>query len=200
MTEHDHTPSLDGRDGDDEGFVSRWSRRKQQTIADQPQESAPSEAPLHAPGVEAEPLLTDADMPPLHSLDVDSDYSGFLSSGVSEELRQLALRKLFRAATFNITDGLDDYDDDFTSYAKLGSLVTREMRLRDAIDDAREKAKALLQQQVDAETSSDSSADNELNDTLVAAEEDAPPATKTATAMTQPSGHADQALEESDHE
>ena len=67
-------------------------------------------------------------MPPLDSLDEDSDYSGFLSSGVSEELRRRALRKLFSSAVFNIPDGLDDYDDDFTTFAALGDIVTADMR------------------------------------------------------------------------
>ncbi len=58
-------------------------------------------------------------MPPLDSLGPESDYSGFMSPGVSDELRRLALRKLFRSPLYNITDGLDDYDDDFRSFAVL---------------------------------------------------------------------------------
>jgi len=58
-------------------------------------------------------------MPPLESLGPDSDYSGFMSPGVSDELRRLALRKLFHSPLYNITDGLDDYDDDFRSFAVL---------------------------------------------------------------------------------
>ena len=68
--------------------------------------------------------------PPLESLTTDSDYSGFLSPGVSETLRRLALRKLFHAPEFNLCDGLDDYDDDFRTFAELGSMVTVEMRKR----------------------------------------------------------------------
>ena len=58
-------------------------------------------------------------MPPLDSLGPESDYSGFMSPGVSDELRRLALRKLFHSPLYNITDGLDDYDDDFRSFAVL---------------------------------------------------------------------------------
>lgn len=145
---NDDSPT-DLQEHGDGGFLSRWSRRKRE-LADAPDPQPPAVdadaqraveiEPDHAP----EPLLTDADMPPIDSLDERSDYSGFLSPGVSRELRQLALRKLFRAASFNITDGLDDYDEDFTSFAKLGDIVTREMRVRDAIDLAREQAKAAL--------------------------------------------------------
>ena len=80
------------------------------------------------PGAVEEKALTDEDMPPLDALDEDSDYSGFLSPGVSEALRRRALRKLFSSAVFNIPDGLDDYDDDFTSFAALGDIVTSDMK------------------------------------------------------------------------
>jgi hypothetical protein len=155
------------------GFLSRWSRRKQQLDEDQ---ALRSEAALSEPEPEPEPVLTDADMPPVDSLDEGSDYSGFLSPGVSEELRRLALRKLFRAASYNITDGLDDYDEDFTSFAKLGDIVTREMRVRDAIDAAREKAKAMLASleseaaEVPVDEQREAAADSELPTTQPAAD------------------------------
>ena len=44
---------------------------------------------------------------------------------VSESLRRLALRKLFHGADFNIRDGLDDYDGDYTSFVKLGQYRYR---------------------------------------------------------------------------
>jgi len=90
------------------------------------------------------PVLTDVDMPDIESLDEDSDFSGFMSSGVSDELRNLALRKLFKAPLFNIRDGLDEYDEDYTSFEKLGDIVTcdmkhhidmQEQKLREALAD-----------------------------------------------------------------
>ena len=51
-----------------------------------------------------------------------------MSSGVSDKLRNLALRKLFHAPIFNIRDGLDEYDGDYTSFEKLGDIVTADMR------------------------------------------------------------------------
>jgi len=114
----------------DEGFLSRWSRLKQQPEPlDEVEPAATSSEQAGADGEPAtEAPLTDADMPPLESLTESSDFSGFLSPEVSEELRRLALRKLFRSAVFNVRDGLDDYDDDFTSFAKLGDLITSDMR------------------------------------------------------------------------
>ena len=115
---------------EDEGLLTRWSRRKHEANADPADPEIDKEA-LAIPVVleEAEENLPeDSDMPALETLDEDSDYSGFMSPKVSDGLRTLALRQLFRGSMFNIRDGLDDYDDDFTQFAKLGDVVTAEMR------------------------------------------------------------------------
>ncbi|MCH7880797.1 MAG: DUF3306 domain-containing protein, partial [Proteobacteria bacterium] len=96
----------------DEGLLARWSRRKQQSTLEsqqddpgpelQTQELANQEInqingaePGSADELEEVPVLTDADMPPVDTLTEESDFSGFMSSGVSDELRNRALRKLF---------------------------------------------------------------------------------------------------------
>ena len=78
----------------------------------------------------AEKELTDEDVPPLDSLGPDSDYSDFLSSDVSPKLRREALRKLFSSDKFNVTDGLDDYAEDYSRHTPLGDIVPAEMRAR----------------------------------------------------------------------
>jgi hypothetical protein len=118
------------------GFCSRWSKRKLQARTNQPLASAdinPSVDTLADEQASPEPceeqvMLSDKDMPDLDSLNEDSDYSCFLSPGVSEKLRKLALRKLFGGQSFNLCDGLDDYDEEFTSFEKLGDIVTADMR------------------------------------------------------------------------
>ena len=57
-----------------------------------------------------------------------SDFSGFLSAGVSDALRQQALRKLFGLPMCQVLDGLNDYDDDFTKLEPLGNTVTYQMK------------------------------------------------------------------------
>ncbi|MEE9194622.1 MAG: DUF3306 domain-containing protein, partial [Alphaproteobacteria bacterium] len=48
------------------------------------------------------------------TLDKDSDYSVFMKEGVPEQLKKLALRKLWRSdPVFAVLDGLNDYDEDF---------------------------------------------------------------------------------------
>ncbi|MBT8437111.1 MAG: DUF3306 domain-containing protein [Gammaproteobacteria bacterium] len=120
-----------------ESVLRRWSRRKQESVQETPaaEQVQPSDteagigaaAPIEAEA-ESRPTLTDADMPPIESLNENSDYSGFMSAGVSDELRNLALRKLFKAPVFNIRDGLDEYDEDYTYFEKLGDIVTSDMK------------------------------------------------------------------------
>jgi len=74
-----------------------------------------------------EPLLSDADMPPVASLTGSSDVSPFFNRGVSRELRKTALRHLFSLPALNITDGLNDYDEDYTSFEPLGETITCDM-------------------------------------------------------------------------
>ena len=129
-------PALDA-----EGPLRRWARRKREAAREEPaavearrgNESAGAPDARESAGDTPEPavekkVLTDEDMPPLDSLEEGSDYSGFLSPGVSEGLRRRALRKLFTSAVFNVPDGLDDYDDDFTSFQALGDIVTSDMK------------------------------------------------------------------------
>ena len=132
--------SLD--EGDDEDFLSRWSRRKhnQQTVG---MDEMPDEDPQAL--VEQDEAPCDEDMPAIETLTEESDYTGFLSPNVSEELRSLALRKLFHSAAFNVCDELDDYAEDFTSFAKLGNIITCDMKHQ--LEEARKK----LEQELSAE-------------------------------------------------
>ena len=109
-------------------FWARWSTRKAQAAA--AQDKATATAPATEESSPGQAALTDADMPALASLDEHSDYSVFFSSKVSTELRRLALRKLFHSPKFNVTDGLDDYNENFTHFTGLGDRVTQEMRHR----------------------------------------------------------------------
>jgi len=121
----------------DESGLARWSRRKaaaRQGSSTRDGETADESLLAPESGNQPDDIsianLTDQDMPPLESLDEQSDYSGFLSPGVSEKLRRQALRKLFHLDLYNVTDGLDDYAEDYTKFDLLGNIVTADMRLR----------------------------------------------------------------------
>ena len=128
-----------------EGFLARWSRRKSE--ASEETRVAKAAPELDVPGGEApqasqsSPVVdkTDADMPPLESLDENSDYSEFMSPAVSERLRRMALRKLFHLPKFNVVDGLDDYADDYTTFGPLGEIITAHQRYQREVE--QEKAR-----------------------------------------------------------
>ena len=113
------------------GALARWSERKARA-----REAAIQQPAEGIPRVDGDrrdddlPSKRDEDMPPVDALDENSDVSDFFSPEVSEKLRTAALRRFFHSPAFNIVDGLDDYDDDFTNFTALGDIVTAEMRHR----------------------------------------------------------------------
>ncbi|MEX0374762.1 DUF3306 domain-containing protein [Spiribacter pallidus] len=125
-----------------EPFLGRWARRKEaqrreaeasaspepSSAEHEPTEPVPHATETAAPAEGEAAPLTDADMPDIDSLAPDSDVSGFFSPGVSEALRRKALRKLFHTARFNVKDGLDDYDEDYTQLQSLGNVETWDMK------------------------------------------------------------------------
>ena len=141
-----------------ESVLRRWSRRKQEAVQttsvvdeDESKETQASLDTTTSTETETVPVLTDADMPPIESLDESSDFSGFMSEGVSDELRNLALRKLFRAPAFNIRDGLDEYDEDYTFFEKLGDVVTCDMKHHIEMKEQREREALALDAEQEAE-------------------------------------------------
>jgi len=122
---------------EDESFLPRWSSRKLgernvgvNTGAESESSALERAQEDEAEAVAAQPLqeLTDADMPPVDTLDEHSDYTAFMSPRVSDRLRAQALRRLFHLPAYNITDGLNDYDEDYTRFTGLGNIVTHEMK------------------------------------------------------------------------
>jgi len=126
-----------------QSFLARWSKRKRQ--GEGPRGARAAQVTDSAPEPVGEPAPTDADMPSLESLDERSDLSPFFSPGVSQELRRLALRKLFHLPRYHARDGLDDYDDDYTRFRELGDTVTAEMRYRAEVE-SRRLARAAMDQ------------------------------------------------------
>jgi hypothetical protein len=81
--------------GDDKGFLARWSQRKQE--AKQPECEAPvADAEIAAaPATEAEPAeeFDLSSLPSLDELTSETDITAFLRKGVPEHLRNAVLRK-----------------------------------------------------------------------------------------------------------
>ncbi len=133
---------------DDDGFVSRWSRRKAQVRSGQavseppiaphpvdvpPLEVADATAPP-ADGAVAEPPPLRPEPPPLPPtladvarLGPDSDFSRFVTPGVDEGVKHAAMKKLFADPHFNVMDGLDTYIDDYGKPDPIPEAMLRRM-------------------------------------------------------------------------
>lgn len=106
---------------DEEDFLSRWSRRKRSVAEETPAvEAGPVQTsePLDEPESEEDEaeLLERLGLPVPETLKEGDDFSGFMQAGVPQFLRKRALRELWRSnPVLANLDGLNDYDDDFTS-------------------------------------------------------------------------------------
>ena len=119
-----------------ESRLHRWSKQKtevkeaEETPVEQPDETeidpvSQIDAEKQNEQDEEKPPV---ELPDIETLGDDDDYSMFMSSEVDASLKKLALRKLFKAPFFNIRDGLNDYDEDFTTFQELGDIVTSDMK------------------------------------------------------------------------
>ena len=134
-----------------DGFLGRWSRRKQDAREGKPlaQEAAapptmPAPAPVPAaaapvPPAQATPpqqeggVVPAAEAPPpptladAQALTPDSDFKPFVARAVPPEVRNLAMKKLFADPHFNVMDGLDIYVGDYTQPDPLPAGMLRKL-------------------------------------------------------------------------
>jgi hypothetical protein len=67
----------------------------------------------------------------------EMSIANLLVSEASESIKKAALRKLFLSEEFNVRDGLDDYDDDYSNLKTLSQGVAD--KLRDWVNDKPEE-------------------------------------------------------------
>jgi hypothetical protein len=91
---------------DKEKFLTRWSRLKRETPVPERKGEAPAPA-----------------VPPVDSLTSESDFALFMNPKVKDELRRLALKKLFSDPHFNIPDPFEPFSGDWT----VGEPIPGEM-------------------------------------------------------------------------
>jgi hypothetical protein len=84
-----------------EPFLARWSRLKRE---------APVEKQAEAPA---------PSVPPVESLTPESDFAAFMNPKVKDELRRLALKKLFSDPHFNVPDPFEPYSRDWNDVEAL---------------------------------------------------------------------------------
>jgi hypothetical protein len=128
---------------EDNGFLSRWSRRKAQVKQGAPvAPEAPVQEPTQAPTVtQADPVRPEvskaerlAQTPPPPTLDdvaaltKESDFSRFVAPDVDPGVKNAAMKKLFASDPhFNVMDGLDVYIDDYNKFEPIPKSMLRQL-------------------------------------------------------------------------
>ena len=91
-----------------EAFLARWSRLKREEPVVEKKDDTPAPVPV---------------LPAVESLTPESDFAGFMHPKVTDELRRLALKKLFSDPHFNLPDPFEAYSGDWTA----GEAIPAEM-------------------------------------------------------------------------
>ncbi|WP_337222727.1 DUF3306 domain-containing protein [Vibrio alginolyticus] len=134
-------------------FLSRWSKRKLEESSQHDEEITPiAETAQSEDSVTA---LSNADESS-DALNVNEDSQApditasvetekteemsvaqLLVSEASESVKKAALRKIFLSEEFNVRDGLDDYDDDYSNLKSLSQDVAETLRdwVKDKVED-----------------------------------------------------------------
>jgi len=123
---------------DEERFLSRWSRLKEdvrqaerQTEMPAPEPNAPLATPVASPNVPpkqspAAPAAAEPQLPPIDTLKgLASEYTEFLKPGVDESLRRSALKKLFSDPYFETFERFEAYCEDYTKGEPIPAAMLR---------------------------------------------------------------------------
>ncbi len=129
-----------------EGFLGRWSQRKQALRegrsveepalpAAVPQAEAVRSAPVPvaAPPAAAQPAqAVEPPAPPptlqdVQALTPQSDFQRFMAPDVDPEVKNAAMKKLFADPHFNVMDGLDIYIDDYNKPDPMPASMLRQL-------------------------------------------------------------------------
>ena len=162
-------------------FFSRWSQRKldgEKATDVEAEESVnvisdvqPSEFTSVNdldPSVHSEQTTADVSSETLddsvENVEVESpSVAQLLVSEASESVKKAALRKLFLSEEFNVRDGLDDYDDDYSNLKSLTEGVAD--TLRDWVKDTVEDSEPVTTKAQDELTSTSDTLEQEVTET-----------------------------------
>jgi hypothetical protein len=129
----------------DDGFLSRWSKRKVQAKAGVVPKEEPAVPPVvlakggtgeQSPAVvDPAPLRDDpVEQPPppptledAAALRPGAEVHRFIAPNVDESVQRAALKKLFADPHFNVMDGLDTYIDDYGKPDPIPESMLRQM-------------------------------------------------------------------------
>jgi hypothetical protein len=133
------------KEGSKEGFLGRWSQRKQDIRAGKPLaepeitvnntnaanlssvDVQQAEKPSAVSAAEEKPDIPLPTMADVHELTAESDFSPFVAKNVSPEVRNTAMKKLFTDPHYNVMDRLDIYIDDYSQPDPIPESMLRQM-------------------------------------------------------------------------
>lgn len=110
---------------DDDGFLTRWSRRKLDVEPAEPEVELPTATePAEVEAAEEErsdeEILAELGLKHPDDLQPGDDIKGFMQAAVPDRLRRLALRQLWRGnPVLANLDGLVEYGEDYTDAATV---------------------------------------------------------------------------------
>lgn len=116
----------------------------EQTLTEEFDEPPVTENGSDAPASPPEPGSLDHTLPDPDTLETGSDFSAFMSPGVSGALRRKALRRLWSTGDYNVRDGLNDYDQDFKAQLKpmAAEMADKVRQWTHKLEDALEESDA----------------------------------------------------------
>ncbi|MEZ8142182.1 hypothetical protein A1OQ_07030 [Enterovibrio norvegicus FF-162] len=106
------------------------------------------------------------DMEDVARLKQGDSAASFLAKGVSAEIKKAALRKLFHTDAYNVLDGMNDYDLDYSNKASLSAEVAASLRqwTKEKIEDVQEGSQ--IQDLTDDESVLDQTVEQDVESTV----------------------------------
>ena len=183
-----------------EGFLGRWSKRKQESFAtkalpetntDQDAAQKLSASPkfanteLNNPSNSATANtehavaqeMTLPNMSDVLSLTKESDFAPFVARNVSPEVRNAAMKKLFTDPHYNVMDRLDIYIDDYSKPDPLPLAMMRQLasaKFLNLFEDEEKKENADLEKKEPESVPQFESQDTDLKSDVTITEQEIP--------------------------
>ena len=183
-----------------EGFLGRWSKRKQESLTtkalpedntEQDATQKPSASPkfanteLNNPSNSATANtehavaqeMTLPNMSDVLSLTKESDFAPFVARNVSPEVRNAAMKKLFTDPHYNVMDRLDIYIDDYSKPDPLPLAMMRQLasaKFLNLFEDEEKKENADLEKKAPESVTQFESQETDLKSDVTITEQEIP--------------------------
>ena len=183
-----------------EGFLGRWSKRKQESLTAKALQEANAEqdaaqklsaspkfanTELNNPANSATANTEHADaqettlpnMSDVLNLTKESDFAPFVARNVSPEVRNAAMKKLFTDPHYNVMDRLDIYIDDYSKPDPLPLAMMRQLasaKFLNLFEDEEKKENADLEKKEPESVPQFESQDTDLKSDVTITEQEIP--------------------------